>query len=165
MSPSKRTRLFLRAAGAALLGSSLLAGCAAQIPVDPKGTLQDVRHDTLRVGISPNRESVDVRDGQYTGDEVELVKDFAKGLDAEVQWTLGGEEHLVKQLKEGKLDMVAGGITAKTPWSKEVGITRPYRTVTEEDGKQAQLVLLVPPGENAFLGELEYFLDQTQEMP
>ncbi|PRB72664.1 transporter substrate-binding domain-containing protein [Arthrobacter sp. MYb213] len=152
----------------ALIGLSLivvLAGCSQAIPVDPEGTLNSVRNGTLRIGLSPNDSLVEIKGSSYQGSEVELVKDFAQSLGAKPEFIVGGEESLVKKLEEDQVDLVVGGISSKTPWSKMVGMTRPYTQVIDEKGKKEKLVLLVPPGENAFLGELEYFLDQTQEMP
>ncbi|MGP5383740.1 transporter substrate-binding domain-containing protein, partial [Glutamicibacter arilaitensis] len=151
---------------AAALGCVFLAtACVQAVPVDPEGTLDTVRAGTLRVGVSPASDFVEIRDGAPQGAEPALIEDFAQHAGAEIQWTIGGEEQLVEQLKAGQLDLVAGGITSKTPWSEKAGVTRPYTTTTDAQGKEKKIVLLVPPGENAFLSELEYFLDQTQEMP
>lgn len=152
--------------GAAVLGSVFLAtACFPAVPVDPEGTLDTVRSGTLRAGVSPASDFVEIRDGEPQGAEAMLIEDFAEHAGAEIQWTIGGEEQLVKQLEAGQLDLVAGGITSNTPWSEKAGVTRPYRTATDAEGKEMKIVLLVPPGENAFLSEVEYFLDQTQEMP
>lgn len=157
-----------RRRGTTLIGLSLivvLAGCSQAIPVDPEGTLNSVRNGTLRIGLSPHDSLVEIEGSSYQGSEVELAKDFAQSLGAKPEFVVGGEESLVKKLEEDQVDLVVGGISSKTPWSKMVGMTRPYTQVIDEKGKKEKLVLLVPPGENAFLGELEYFLDQTQEMP
>lgn len=143
----------------------LLAGCVAQIPVDPEGTLEDVRSGTISVGVTPNADFVKVSDGPLQGSEIQMIKGLAENLDAEVEWTVGGEEQLITALENGDLDLVAGGISSKTPWSEQVGMTRPYTKHLDADGKESKIVLLVPPGENAFLFEVERFLDQTQEMP
>lgn len=142
-----------------------LAGCSQAIPVDPEGTLNSVRNNTLRIGLSPHDALVEIEGTSYQGREVQLAKEFARSLGAKPEFIVGGEESLVKMLEEDQVDVVLGGISSKTPWSKTVGMTRPYTQVINEKGKKEKLVLLVPPGENAFLGELEYFLDQTQEMP
>ena len=143
----------------------LLAGCGAQIPVDPEGTLEDVRSGTISVGVSPNADFVEVSNGPLQGSEIQIIQNFAENLDAEVEWTVGGEEQLVSALENGDLDLVAGGISSKTPWAEQVGMTRPYTTHVDVDGKESKIVMLVPPGENAFLFEVERFLDRTHEMP
>ncbi|MEG0214472.1 MAG: transporter substrate-binding domain-containing protein [Glutamicibacter sp.] len=160
---SSRTR---QVKAAAALGCVFLAtACFPAVPVDPEGTLDTVRSGTLRAGVSPASDFVEIRDGAPQGAEPALIEDFAQHAGAEIQWTIGGEEQLVKQLEAGQLDLVAGGITSKSPWSEKAGVTRPYTTAIDAKGKERKIVLLVPPGENAFLSELEYFLDQTQEMP
>ncbi len=155
----------LRMLLASLLALPLLAGCVQSIPADPDGTLDDIRSGTLHVGVTPNAEFVQADGEQVRGTDIDMVSGFAERLGAQVEWTIAGEEQLVTELEAGRLDLVAGGITSKTPWAEDVGITRPYATHRNGDGKEIKLVLLVPPGENAFLVELERYLDQTQEMP
>ncbi|WP_431711930.1 transporter substrate-binding domain-containing protein [Glutamicibacter uratoxydans] len=136
-----------------------VCGCA-QLPVDPEGTLEGVRAHTLRVGLSPNPDFVNIQGSDYSGSEVSLVRDFAEHLETEPEFVVAGEETLVKQLETGQLDLVVGGISSKTPWTDQVGLTRAYRETVDALGEDVKLVILVRPGENAFLSELEYFLDQ-----
>lgn len=136
-----------------------VSGCA-QLPVDPEGTLEGVRAHTLRVGLSPNPDFVSIQGSDYSGSEVSLVRDFAEHLQTEPEFMVAGEETLVKQLEAGQLDLVVGGISSNTPWTDQVGLTRPYRETVDALGEDVKLVILVRPGENAFLSELEYFLDQ-----
>lgn len=136
----------------------LLTGCAASYPADPHGTLDRVTGSVLRVGISHNEPFVSVAGPAPSGREVELVEDYAATLDAEVQWTADGEEELVDQLEHGRLDMMVGGLTDKTPWQQKVGLTRPYTQTTDEFGQTEQHVMAVRKGENAFLLDLDEFL-------
>lgn len=137
-----------------------LAGCGLTIPADPDGTLQSVSGGELRVGYSPDPglivESTDGDDP--TGSIPDLVDDFADSIDADVEWTEGSEESLVGMLERGDLDLIAGGMTADTPWIDKAGVTRGYPGIDGADGRE--IVLLVPLGENAFLTELERFLDE-----
>ena len=133
-----------------------LAGCGS-IPADPDGTLERVTDGVLRVGVSPDDGLISVAGNEVSGKEAELVEDFAETLNARVEWTIGGEEHLVGQLDTGKLDLVVGGITDATPWVESAGVTRAYPAMPGADGRN--IVMLVPLGENRFLGELERFLD------
>jgi ABC-type amino acid transport substrate-binding protein len=134
-----------------------VTGCGLQVPADPSGTLDAVRGGTLRAGVSPNGGYVDVGTSPPTGSDVRAIEDFAESLDAEVAWTVGSEEALVRGLESGELDLVAGGITDQTPWIEQAGVTRPYREVRDGDTTR-KLVMLVPLGENAFLTALETFL-------
>ncbi|MDQ1082657.1 MULTISPECIES: hypothetical protein [Microbacterium] len=143
--------------------SLLLAGCGIHIPSDPDGTLAHVEGGVLRAGVSPNGEWVEIGDAEPTGIEAEALADFAASLDADVEWTIGSEESLVRGLEEGDLDVVAGGLTDKTPWTTKAGTTRPWAETTLDDGKKVQLVMLVPLGENAFLSHLETFLTAEAE--
>lgn len=138
----------------------MVAGCGIHIPSDPSGTLARVTEGTLRAGISPNGDLVRV-DGEPTGSEVDLIRGFARSLDAKVEWTIGSEEALVRGLDDGRLDLAAGGFTDQTPWTDKAGMTRPYAEVELDDGTKAKLVMLVPLGENAFLSRVELFLTEA----
>ncbi len=131
----------------------VLTGCS--VPADPDGTMDRIQGDTLRAGASLEDGLVEAADGTVTGPLAELVEEFAHRHDADVDWTTGSEESLVTALEERRLDIVVGGITADTPWVDRVGATRGYPEIAE--GRE--LVLLVPPGENRLLFELEQFLD------
>lgn len=149
MGPTRRAALAL-AAAAALTG--MPAGCGLSIPTDPEGTLDRVRSDgVLRVGASPRQGWVDTGDDPPAGLEPRLVAAFAEDVDAEVEWTVAGEEELVRLLDEGRLDVAVGGFTEDNAWVTEVGLTRPYAGTH---------VMMVPMGENAFQSELELWLDE-----
>jgi ABC-type amino acid transport substrate-binding protein len=136
----------------------LLSGCGVSIPSDPSGTLESVRGGTLRAGVSPNDGFVEVGGPEPSGSEIDALRAFAASVDARVEWTVGSEEALVRELEAGDLDLVVGGLTDQTPWLDRAGVTRPYTEVTDDDGQTRKLVMLVPIGENAFLSELEIFL-------
>lgn len=141
----------------------LLAGCGLRIPSDPDGTLDRVTDGTLRVGVSPNGEFTQVDGDEVSGTEAELVERFAAELHADVAWTVGSEESLIRELDRGGLDLLIAGFTDTTPWSEDAGMTRPYAEFTDQDGARHKLVMLVPLGENAFLSELETFLTEAAE--
>ncbi|WP_295791926.1 transporter substrate-binding domain-containing protein [uncultured Microbacterium sp.] len=150
------------AAVAVAASTMLFAGCGIQIPADPSGTLDAVEGGVLRAGVTPNGEWVRVGEDSPTGTEVEALTHFAQSLNAEIQWTVGSEESLVRGLEDGQLDVVAGGLSDKTPWTNKAGVTRPYAEATLADGSSLKLVMLVPLGENAFVSALETFLtDET----
>ncbi|WP_043497576.1 transporter substrate-binding domain-containing protein [Georgenia sp. SUBG003] len=144
-----------------------LGGCTATIPTDPDGMLDRVTGGALRVGVSPNPPWTDLPDGpdgDPAGTEVELVEEFAREVDAEVVWVPGGEEDLVGQLEHDELDLVIGGLTARSPWSSKVALTYRYTATTDAHGEKELHVMAVPMGENAFLVELERFL-LDQDLP
>ena len=91
--------------------------------------------------------------------EVDLVLDFAGTLGADVEWSTGGEERLIRDLSLGKLDLVIGGLTSETPWTEKVGVTRPYEVEKTAEGEHHH-ILAVPMGENGFLVALERFLHE-----
>lgn len=143
---------------AALLLAISLSGCALTIPADPDGTLQSVTGSELRVGVSADPGLVETDRETPTGSIPDLVTGFADGIDAEVDWTNGSEETLVGMLERGDLDLVVGGFTADTPWVDRAGVTRGYPGIDGAEGRE--IVMLVPLGENAFLSELERYLDE-----
>lgn len=136
-----------------------LTGCA-NYPADPDHTLQRVTHGTLRVGISHNEPYTSVTGP--SGSEAELVERYARTLDAKVEWTEGGEEELVTRMEKGRLDLMIGGLTKDTAWGKKVGLTQPYAETTDEFGRTRKHVLAVPLGENAFLLNLDKFLQNRE---
>lgn len=139
-------RIIVTAAALALL----LSGCGLQVPVDPDGTLDRVRGGELRVGLSADEP-----------EEEALVEGFAERLDAEVIWRDGGEEQLMTALEDGELDLVIGGLTDQTPWSTHAAITRPYAESVDDRGRTVRHVMAAPLGENAFLVELETYLEEA----
>lgn len=151
-------RLWALALAASVL---LLSGCNVSIPSDPHGTLDQVVGGTLYVGAAPNGVFTSVASGEVSGSEVELVEAFAETIDADIEWTVGSEEALVRGLEHGDLDLVIAGLTDATPWLARAGVTRPYGEFTDQDGTTHKLVMLVRMGENAFLTELETFLTQA----
>jgi ABC-type amino acid transport substrate-binding protein len=151
------------AVGAVLLmlsSAAALTGCGLSIPTDPSGTLASVEGGTLRAGVSPDGEWVQVDGEEPQGREPDAIRAFADSLDADVEWTVGSEEALVRELENGGLDLIAGGITDQTPWTDKAGVTRPYAEATAKDGSTLKVVMLVPLGENAFLSRLETFLSE-----
>jgi polar amino acid transport system substrate-binding protein len=104
----------------------VLGGCA--VPRDPEGTLERVQGGTLRVGVTATEPWVRLEGGRPRGVEVALVEGFARELRARVEWFEGSESELIAALGERQLDLVVGGLTADTPWSKEAALTRPYAT-------------------------------------
>jgi polar amino acid transport system substrate-binding protein len=115
----------------------MLAGCGW--PRDAAGTLADVRSGVLRVGLTESPPWTSMPDtGQPVGAEVRLVERLAGRLDARVQWYPGSESALMPALRGRALDLVVGGLDAKSPWTSEASLTRPYVTM--------RTVVAAPPG-------------------
>ncbi|QCU77537.1 transporter substrate-binding domain-containing protein [Citricoccus sp. SGAir0253] len=156
----RRDRAGLPLAGLALTAALALTGCTSSgYPADPDGTYDRATGGTLRVGAVHHPPYVDASGAEPEGSEAELVEGFARSIDADIEWTVTGEAAAMTALKEGDLDLVAGGLTTKTPWTTHAAITRSYAEDTGPDGKTARLVMAVPLGENQMLTELERYLD------
>lgn len=133
-----------------LLASLALLGC---LPRDPGGTLERVRGGPLRVGVVEAPPYVIREPGRPPrGSEVDAAERLAAVLGAAVEWTPGGETALMDALRERRLDLVIGGLTADSPYRDVVGFTRPY---ADCDGER---VFAGPPGENRWLMTVEAFL-------
>jgi polar amino acid transport system substrate-binding protein len=137
----------------------LAAGCGLTIPADPEKTLARVSGSTMRVGVSPNPPWTAISGaGEASGTEVDLVREFAGTLQAQVEWVVGGEQALIAALERGELQLVIGGFNSETPWTEKAAITKPYAETKDPEGKHKRLVMAAPMGENAFLLTLEKFL-------
>ncbi len=130
-----------------LLAGTLLGGLAGcDLPRDPQGTLDRVTGGTLRVGAII-AEPWAVREGEVaTGVEAGLAKTFAASLGSDVRWNFGAEGELLAALERHELDLVIGGLTRSSPWSKRLGFTTPYFT--------SQVVVGAPAGTLAAAGRL-----------
>ena len=123
---------------ATLIGSVTMAVAAAcNLPRDSSGTLDHVRHGTMRVGLITNPPWVTDSGSAADGVEQQLVKDLASRLDARVDWIRRPEAELLEALHRRELDLVVGGLTSTLPWQKEVAFTKPYYTDTIAVGAPA----------------------------
>jgi ABC-type amino acid transport substrate-binding protein len=150
-----------RLAGILTAFAILLAGCGLQIPADPFGTLDRVRESgVLRVGVSPTPPwTVATEGSDPTGLEPALLARYAERLGATIEWEVGGEEALMGLMEEGELDVIVGGLTDRSPWIDKAALTRGYRESMTEEGESVRHVMAVRLGENAFMSDLERFLD------
>jgi polar amino acid transport system substrate-binding protein len=135
-----------------LLAFFLAAGCG--MPKDADGAMSKIRNGTLRVGIAENPPWVAVNGAEVSGIEPQLVGDLARQLNSHVKNVYGSETLLLEALHRRELDMVIGGFTADSPWKRDVALTKPYH----EDRNKRQHALALPPGENAWLMQVEKFL-------
>lgn len=116
----------------------LNTGCGP-LPRDPENTLNRIGQEhEMRVGLVESPPWVIRQSGEPAGVEVELVRDFAGSLGAHPKWFWGSEQNHMEALERFELDVVVSGLDATTPWSKRVGLTRPYF--------EEQFAVGVPPG-------------------
>jgi polar amino acid transport system substrate-binding protein len=135
---------WLLGAFALLLAALLSTGC--DFPRDPRGTLEQVQEGgTMRVGVVANEPWTRVEDGQASGVEVELLKEFAGELGTEAVFVQGTVPELLEAARLGEVDVVAGGFTSTSPGvseGKEAGTTSPYLTI--------RFLVGVPPNMSTF---------------
>jgi polar amino acid transport system substrate-binding protein len=115
----------LRSVFSAVLMLSIAA--CAQLPRDPHHTLDRIRQAKhMHVGLVENPPWVMHGTNGPDGVEVRLIQELSTRLGASPDWRWGGEQSGLEALKHFELDLLIGGLDAATPWSKEVGLTRPY---------------------------------------
>lgn len=153
MKQSSPIRVLLRWLAWAVVLS--VSGCG--MPRDPEGTFPRVRGGTLRVGIVANEPWTRLDGGRPGGIEVALLEQFAGQIQARIEWTHDSESQLFKTLEGGSLDVVIGGLTDATPWSKEFALTQPYANIQGE-----KHVMATQQGENRWLLELDRFLQANR---
>jgi polar amino acid transport system substrate-binding protein len=130
---------------------------ACGIPRDSGGTLERVRGNVLRVGVSENPPWVVLGQRDPSGVEVTLVRDLARDLGAEVRWFQETEAELIDALHRQEVDLVTAGLTAPSPWSEKAAITKHYFT--------SELVVAIPRGmrEPADLKGLEILVEEGSD--
>jgi polar amino acid transport system substrate-binding protein len=116
----------------------VVAGAACQFPRDVEGTLDRVEGGTLRVGVIEDPPWVELGGPEPRGLEPTLVRRFADGLGAEVEWIEATESDLVDALAGFQIDLIIGGLDRSWVYGREVALTRPYIDTEVEIG--------LPPG-------------------
>lgn len=131
-----------------------LAACTPY-PRDPDRTLERVRGGMLLAGVSHDPPHVVLPvAGKPSGADVARIEALARSVDARVQWVRTDHEGLMHALHVRRLHVVAGGVAADSPWTSKVGMTRPY-PARDAHGREVRRVMAVPPGENAWLMQVE----------
>lgn len=80
----------------------------------------------MRVGLIARNPWVLPSGGSPEGVEVELVRELAEEVGAEVTWLTSSEADVLDALKRHELDLVVGGLTSGNPWATHVAFTRPF---------------------------------------
>jgi polar amino acid transport system substrate-binding protein len=125
---SLRTPFVMAALGRGGFLILALAGCG--LPRDSDATLDRVRGHALRVGFAVDSPWTTDSAGGAGGVEAALVRTLARGIGARIEWVHGQQGELLEALRHRDLDLVIGGLSGKSPWSTQVGFTRPYYTDT-----------------------------------
>ena len=115
---------------AALAAALAVLAAACNLPRDSDGTLDRVRGGTMRVGFAVDTPWVTDSAPGAGGIEPALVRELARDLGARVEWTRGQQSQLLETLSKRELDLVVGGLDAKSPWKQKLALTRPYYTDT-----------------------------------
>lgn len=133
---------------------AMTAACAPY-PREPHQTLQTIEETgVLWVGVSEHPPWTESVQNEVLGVEPNLVRALARELDVEVRWMVMSETELVHALEQGEVHLGVAGLTKKTPWSKHVGLSKPY---VEYEGHKH--VVAVRKGENRWLLRVERFLE------
>ena len=103
---------------------------ACNLPRDADDTLAHVQGGTMRVGMVVDTPWVTDSAGGAGGIEGALTRAIAADVHANIAWVHGTEASLLESVRERELDLVIGGFTATSPYSKHVAFTKPYYTDT-----------------------------------
>jgi ABC-type amino acid transport substrate-binding protein len=144
----------------------LLGNAACDFPQDADGTLDRVRQNhVLSVGVSERPPWISVEGNAVSGIEADLLRRWAGRLDAQIRWITGSESELVQALRKRQIDVVAAGLTTRSQWTEHAAATQPcarFRAAISSDApSRDNHVMLVAPGESAFLLEFDRFLSRT----
>lgn len=129
-----------------------ITGSCDNYPRDTNDSFKQAKEKKLKVGVVENPPQVVFKNDSIRGTEIRLIEKFAEKHNMNIQYTMGTETQLVKQLENYDLHIVAGGFNYKTVWRSKVSLTVSY------DQKH---VLLIPKGENGLLHELEQHIFET----
>jgi hypothetical protein len=100
---------------------------SCDLPKDPDGSTERILASRmLRAGASENPPWIRFTGAEVEGIEADLIRSFAERLGARVEWVRNGETPLLEALSRRELDVVAGGMTSRSPWASRVGTTQTY---------------------------------------
>lgn len=122
--PPRQSALAIATALLAGVLAISLSGCG--IPRDANGTLERVRSDTLRVGVTEHPPFIIRHGTEPEGVEADLVRAFADALGAEIAWRWGPLTSHLEALRTFELDLLAAGLPADHAALKHVSTTLPY---------------------------------------
>tara|TARA_R100001369_G_scaffold20091_1_gene36768 strand:- start:270044 stop:270493 length:450 start_codon:yes stop_codon:yes gene_type:complete len=123
---------------------------SCNIPKDPEDSWEDIQKNGLQIGVIVNPPYTIQQNSFFSGTEIELIQNFSSENKLQSRYISGNETDLTDKLENYEIDILLGGFTKKSIWSKKVGLTTPY---DNEDH-----VFLIPKGENKLLHNLESFI-------
>ena len=107
--------------------AAMLVACG--VPAEPQGTLAEARGSELHVGVVHDPPWAIVEGGEAVGGiEVRLLRGFADSIDADPVFHPGDLSDLAEALGQFELDLLAGGLTAASPWGSRLALSPPYYT-------------------------------------
>lgn len=122
-------------------------GC--DYPKDPEHSFEEARNEHLKVGVALNPPFTHNTNDDLSGTEIEILEEFARKNNLQIQYTIDSESNLIKKLENYEIHLIAGGFDKKTIWKKKAGLSAPYNKKN---------VFLVARGENKLLQNLERFI-------
>ena len=126
---------------------------SCDFPKDSEDSWDNAVNDKLKIGVTSHPPFTFIENDSVGGTEIELLRDFARANQVEIEFIEGSESELVKKLENYELHIVAGGFEKKTLWEKKAGLSHPYDDTH---------VFFVPKGENGLLEKLETFILQNR---
>jgi len=123
-------------------------------PRDAADSFEKAKNSGLQVGVSIHPPFTELENGNFSGSEIELIKQFAHENNLKVNFVSASESQLIEKLEKHELHLLIGGFDKKTLWSKKTGLSKPY------DKKH---VILIAKGENHLLFALEGFLFKSKK--
>lgn len=128
----------------------LFVACA-DLPRDQHRATARIRESgEIVVGISSER----FDSAEMEAREKMLVEIVAARLNARIVWRRGNAHHLLEDLTELKLPLVAANIPCDSPFADRIGMSQPY---LKDRTNETDYCLAVAPGENRLL----LLVDQT----
>jgi polar amino acid transport system substrate-binding protein len=102
----------------------LLSSCTS-FPKDANNTLESVRGHVIRVGLSAY-DSSEAASGRPATFEMYIINQFAREVNAKVQWVKGSQSEMIQLLEDQHLHLAIGGYKSPSPFEKVVSFSRPY---------------------------------------
>lgn len=134
-----------------LLIIPLLVSSCDTVPADPERTeARIIDSGQLRVGIVESSQ-----DRTFEG----FVKTIESKTGASAKPESGEAEHLLKKLEDGALDIVIGSFAGKSPWMRQVWLSKPLDG-SEPAGDEPVLRAAARNGENRWIMTIAQSVEQ-----